>query len=194
MSSKAPVEITELYYLAEEVRPFIDALIEYFPIFDHLKDEILISLFFAAEAPKVRGRTAMALVTMPDAQGQNKHVYSWALFMAFGFEPDVVMIIHHESWDTADDYQKLALLYHELRHIYQKTTQSGGPQFSRETGRPIYELRDHQLGLFYDELETFGAWDAAIAEAKALLDKETRFNIGPLMELVEAKRAAKNLV
>ena len=189
--SSEPTEITNLYYLAEEARPFIEALVEYFPVFDHLAGEILIALFFAAEVPKVRGRSAMALVTMPDASGQNKHIYSWALFMVFGFEPDVVMIIHKESWDAADDYQKLALLYHELRHIYQKETPKGGPQFSRDTGRPIYELRDHQLGLFFDEMETFGAWDAAIAEAKAMLDKEARLDIGPLMELVRSKIAAK---
>lgn len=191
MSSKQPLEITEMFYLAEEARPFIDALMEYFPVFDHLKGEILMALFFAAETPKVRGRSAMALVTMPDATGQNRHIYTWALFMVFGFEPDVVMIIDRYSWDAADDYQKLALMYHELRHIYQKESLKGGPQFSRETGRPIYELRDHQLGLFFDELETFGAWDEAIKEAKAELSKDVRFDIGPLMELVEAKRAEK---
>lgn len=156
MSDEAP-----RYEISREIAAYARAIIETFPDeFDHL-EEARIGYLMTPEEIKIRGRYCAAFVQMPQVQGNAGAILLWALEHTFSFAPDVLMVVSEEYWQEADDTSKVALVYHELCHVKQKES-TRGPVFSKDDGRPVLHLIDHDLGEFFDVVGKFGDWDAGI--------------------------------
>lgn len=170
------------YTLATQVKAYARAIIETFQDnFDHL-NESEIAYVFSGQELKLRGRSCWAICSIPNAQGQDKYIYLWALEHMFGFIPDVMIIVDLIAWEEMAPEQRVAMMYHELRHIYQKES-SRGPCFSKETGKPILILKDHEIGEFIDVVEKFGKWDFSLTLMHEAIEKGERFH--GMQELVE---------
>jgi hypothetical protein len=50
---------------------------------------------------------------------------------------------------------------HELGHAGQAKDEFGGPRFSRETGKPLFTMRPHDVEVFVFEAERYGVQHAA---------------------------------
>lgn len=176
--------------ISEEVAGYARAVIAHFDdTLDHLS-EARIAYLLTDEELKIRGKYAGACVFMPDAQGQNRRVYHWALARIFGDLPDVIMVVQREFWEECDDTAKVALVYHELRHIRQHES-SKGPCFSKEDGRPILKLVDHDLGEFNDVARLFGEWEPGLTRFRQeLTDQSERVNVAEI--LARLNRVSEN--
>lgn len=75
----------------------------------------------------------------------------------FGDMPDALIIIDAVMAETMDDWQFMALVEHELYHIAQKQDMFGGPVFNRETGKPVLEMRAHDVEEFVGVVKRYGA-------------------------------------
>lgn len=161
-----------LYWQAQEVSDLaLQVITDHPDSLDHLTDAKIVYLF-SREPMTLRGRQAAAICFMPDAQGQNRKVYAWLLETVF-FEPvDVMVMVDHEFWQECDQRQKTALVYHELLHIRQKESKNGSPMFSKETGQPVLQLIDHDLGEFFAVAQEFGAWERGLQHMQRILNGE----------------------
>lgn len=83
----------------------------------------------------------------------------------FGAVPDFVITLSAPIAAGLDDASFCALVEHELLHCGQLRDEFGVPRFSRETGRPIYGIRGHDVEEFVGVVERYGAGSAAGATA-----------------------------
>lgn len=169
--------------ISEEVAKYARAVINHFSDkFDFL-EEARIAYLVTDEDLKVRGRCCAACVFFPDAQGQNRRIYHWALTEIFGHLPQVIMLVQEECWQDFDDTARIALIYHELRHLRQKETNKG-PSFDDE-GLPVLQMIDHDIGEFDDVARLFGEWEPGLTHFRRELDNnEARVDVGPIIELI----------
>lgn len=181
------------YRPAPEVWAFARVATKYFQErFDHL-DELGMVALFAGEEIVVHQRRKAAFVAIPQAQGQNRKIYTWALETLFGFPPDIVMVVDYEHWKTLDDHGKLGLVYHELRHVVQKEGRRG-PMFDEE-GRPVLELQDHDVEEFTDVAGIFGDLTGGVGRLhRANEDKDSKISKTQCRKLGrDARRITKEL-
>lgn len=70
---------------------------------------------------------------------------------------DLLVLVSEKWWDTADDRERQAGLYHALCHVWTAT--------DPETGETIgLRTSSHQVEAFHDELAHFGAWSPEVRE------------------------------
>ena len=101
------------YERSPSLQAYAQAIIEAFPdVFDHLVDADIGYLFTNQEIT-MRGQRKAGFVTQPNAQGQDRYIYPWALKVAFGFVPELLVVIDHQVWEVMPDHARIALLYHE---------------------------------------------------------------------------------
>jgi hypothetical protein len=67
------------------------------------------------------------------------------------------------------DAEFCARMEHELYHCAQKLDEFGSPRFSRETGLPLYTLRDHDFAGFLGVARRYGAVERNVAELARIL-------------------------
>lgn len=172
------------YSISREIAAYSQAIIETFPEeFSHL-EEAHVGYLMTPEEIKIRGRYCAAFVQMPQVQGNAGAILLWALEHTFSFIPDVLMVVSEEYWQEAGDKAKVALIYHELCHIKQKEG-NRGPIFSKDDGRPVLQLVDHDLGEFFDVVGKFGDWDAGIRVfMERLGDKTTKLPAGVVKTII----------
>ena len=163
-----------IYDISLELAAFSKAVRETFEDdFEHL-EEASIGYLMTNKELKIRGRLCAAFVTIPNAQGQDRWIYQWALTHRFGFMPDILMVANTEVWEEYSEEARVALVHHELCHIHQKES-SRGPVFSKDDGRPELILVDHDLGEFFSVIGKYGEWQAGVRIFKARLkDKSER--------------------
>lgn len=171
------------YRLAHEPRVIVTRLITLLPVFDHLAAAKL-ACIFSEDTLMVRGVQAAAFVTLPSVQGVQRNQFEWFLteFVRDWFEgalPDFVIYFDRPWWDGLDDERRERLVFHELKHIQQKTDENDVPKFNKETGDPLLKLVPHDTELFDDELTRYGtdvcgAIHTAIAIAEGEADLRRR--------------------
>jgi hypothetical protein len=88
-----------------------------------------------------------------------QQIHEW-----FGMEPDFLITIDALWWGTADDAQCCALVEHELYHCAQERDEFGSPTFNRDTGRPKYAMRGHDVEAFIGVAARYGAIEAGVTE------------------------------
>jgi len=80
---------------------------------------------------------------------------------------DYVVIVWETFWKNATEFQKKALLFHELSHI--KLEEKENPEGDLEIS---WKLKKHDAEIFISELEMFGAWheplDGVVSVCKEL--------------------------
>lgn len=94
----------------------------------------------------------------------------------FGAMPDFVITFFAPACAGMNDASFCALVEHELYHAAQKLDQYGMPAFHRETGKPIFAIRGHDVEEFTGVVRRYGADAAGVkplvdaANAKPLID------------------------
>lgn len=96
--------------------------------------------------PQGQGRWAKARSAM--------QIRTW-----FGAEPDFIITVWTGAWDE-DDWAACALIEHELMHAAQDRDEFGAPKFAKQTGRPVFAIKGHDVEEFVSVVSRYGA-DAA---------------------------------
>ncbi|WP_237133795.1 putative metallopeptidase [Pseudohongiella sp. O18] len=71
--------------------------------------------------------------------------------------PDFVITLDARYCDSCADADFCALVEHELYHCAQQRDPFGAPKFSRTTGRPMFELKGHDVEEFVGVVRRYGA-------------------------------------
>ena len=82
----------------------------------------------------------------------------------FGMVPDFIITIDASWWLQASDAKACALIEHELYHCAQDRDEYGAPKFNRQTGRPVFAMRGHDVEEFIGVVRRYGADAAGIRE------------------------------
>jgi hypothetical protein len=85
----------------------------------------------------------------------------------FGAVPDFIITIDGVWWLQASDAEACALVEHELYHCAQAVDEFGVPKFNRQTGRPCFTLRGHDVEEFVGVVRRYGAEATGV---RALVD------------------------
>jgi hypothetical protein len=84
----------------------------------------------------------------------------------FGELPDFLITLYAPALTAFDDRSFCAVIEHECYHAAQAKDEFGAPKFSRETGKPLFALRGHDIEEFHGVAARYGL----PADLKALLD------------------------
>lgn len=82
---------------------------------------------------------------------QEMQITTW-----FGIMPDFIITLDALYCSMIDDAQFCALVEHELYHCAQQRDAFGAPKFSKSTGRPVFELRGHDVEEFVGVVRRYG--------------------------------------
>lgn len=82
----------------------------------------------------------------------------------FGSVPDFVITIFAPWWVMVDNDHRCALIEHELYHCAQDTDEFGQPKFSKQTGRPVFTIRGHDVEEFVGVVRRYGAVNEGVRE------------------------------
>lgn len=101
----------------------------------------------------------------------------------FGNIPDFIITIDANWWLQASDAEACALVEHELYHCAQDVDAFGAPKFNKDTGRPTFAMRGHDVEEFVGVVRRYGA-DAT--HVRALVDAAIA---GPEIEAASIEKA-----
>lgn len=111
-------------------------------------------------------RHVLATAEIPQAMGgawkrgrAEQQLRDW-----FETEIDFLLTFYGPECAHLDDRAFCALVEHELYHCAQAEDQYGGPKFDRETGRPIFAIRGHDVEEFNGVVRRYGATTAAVRD------------------------------
>lgn len=108
---------------------------------------------------------------------------------AFGFAPDAIIVIDSEIWEDFSNEKKIALVYHEMRHIGHACSKQGEPRYKEEDGLPVLEIVDHDIEEFLDVVGTFGAWHEGLEAFGTLLNgKADEKRIREVMKILKWRK------
>jgi hypothetical protein len=103
-------------------------------------------------------RTIIGQSEIPAAQGgkwksarHDQQLEEW-----FGDVPDFLITLYSGYCETATDLEFAALIEHELFHCSQAMDEYGTPKFSKETGKPIFAMRGHDVEEFLGVIRRYG--------------------------------------
>ena len=105
-------------------------------------------------SPRAMGRWAKARA--------EQQVVEW-----FGEIPDFIITLDASYCAQASDIEFCALVDHELYHCAQDRDQYGAPKFRKDTGRPAFTMRGHDVEEFIGVVRRYGADAAGV---RALVD------------------------
>ncbi len=154
------------------------------PLFDlehiHLK-QAHIGVLWTTVSNERRMRAVVGQAEMPS---QSNMGGKWQraraeqqLIRWFGDVPDFLITLDAVHAAHIDDVSFCALIDHELRHCAQALDSHGAPKFSRETGKPVFALRGHDVEEFIGTVRRFGVVDNSV---RALADEAAEVpEIGP---------------
>ncbi len=95
--------------------------------------------------------------------------------------------MHEASWQAFSTEQRIALVYHELRHLAHKHTARGMPCYD-ENGDPVIEIQGHDVEEFFDVAARFGAWNMNLDALRATLnDKGGRDDLKQLAGKIKSE-------
>ncbi|MFD1944719.1 putative metallopeptidase [Paradevosia shaoguanensis] len=101
----------------------------------------------------------------------------------FGEVPTFLLTFDAEYTATCTDAEFMALVEHELYHAGQERDAFGAPRFNKQTGKPIYGIRGHDVEEFVGVVRRYGDSAAHVEEMVAAA------NAGPEIARVDVTRA-----
>ena len=134
------------------------------PDHQHLQDARL-GVLWTSEENRSRGLSVAATAEIPrPPQGVNawqrarfwQQIQEWFGEWWEGEEPDFILTFSAPILGEAGDAEFCAVVEHELYHCGQKE-EEGEPLFHRETGRPLWCLKPHDVEEFVGVTERYGA-------------------------------------
>lgn len=158
---------------APEVTKYVAAVMETFEEHQYLLG-VPFEPFFTDTPIIKQNRYVLGCVTMPDMKSKTDKLL-WEFFeeACFTTEPSFYIIVDESSWREADEQWRLALIYHELCHIQQKTTlKTGVPQFDKKTGLPVIRMVGHEVEEFLAVYERFGDWNGSATASQIAATKK----------------------
>ena len=174
-----------MFTQAPELETMARAVMQVFKeTFEHLQDSQIGYLFTGCEIV-TKGSRKSAYAIMPTAMGQNRRIYVWALEKAFGVYPDALIVADIEIWEELTEPQRVALVFHELRHLAHSHTKAGEPRYDEE-GKPVLEVVGHDVEEFLDVADTFGAWHEGLQVfGKVLGGKADKKDVDEVLKLAK---------
>jgi hypothetical protein len=152
----------------------------------HLQNANIGALWTNVENAK-RGRRVIGMAEPGMPQGaMGKWSRARAEFQVmqwFGRVPDFIITLDAHWWLQATDDEACALIEHELYHCAQDRDEWGAPRFSKQTGRPIFAMRRHDVEEFIGVVRRYGAGAAGV---QAMVDAA---NAGPAIADVKIAQA-----
>jgi uncharacterized protein YihD (DUF1040 family) len=134
------------------------------------------------DLPKIK--FLMKIADKSDTAGQiSKATGKWKYLTQY----DYVMELWDGFWTTATDFQKEAVVYHELYHIKFKEDD--------ETAEITWGLKKHDLEEFADVVKKYGAWNDTLKEFKMLLNLDrggVAMPVEKIADLMEEKTDGVN--
>jgi hypothetical protein len=105
-----------------------------------------------------RGRRVVGLAEIPSfmCNAWQKARQEFQLTGWFGQMPDFVITLDAEYCAECSDIEFCALVEHELYHCAQKHDAFGSPRFNKDTGRPVFEMRGHDVEEFIGVVRRYG--------------------------------------
>ena len=140
----------------------------------HLREASLGFLWCAVSNAR-GGNAVVGQAEIPTIQGGRwaKVRFEQQIVGWFGREPDFLVTLDAGFADQADDATFCALVEHELYHCGQAKDAWGAPRFSKQTGRPIFTMRGHDVEEFVGIVARYGA-GAAAGKTMALVEAASR--------------------
>ena len=170
-----------MYRQDPDLRRYVDAVVKTWPdLFEHLEEARVLYLLTTDDL-KIKGQRKSGMALQPTAMGQNRKLYLWAISALFEADPDAIVLIQEEDWGELTDTQRLALVFHELRHIVHKHSRDGEPLYDQE-GNPTLEIVGHDIEEFHGVVEEFGAWHAGLEEFREKLGSDPSEKVREALE------------
>lgn len=101
----------------------------------------------------------------------------------FGAVPDFIITIDASWWAAAPDADCCALIEHELYHCAQESDDFGQPRFNKDTGRPAFGMKGHDVEQFVGVVRRYGA------DASGVRDLVEAANRGPEIAAADISHA-----
>jgi hypothetical protein len=113
-----------------------------------------------------RGRLILGTCQLLPPSGDKWSVGRSLAQLAEWFEemPDFLITLYAPACGEMDDASFMALLEHELYHAAQKRGEEGDPMFNRETGKPVWAIRGHDVEQFVGVVRRYGARASGVSE------------------------------
>lgn len=89
----------------------------------------------------------------------------------FGDMPDFLVTLYAPACSQMTNTAFSALIEHELFHASQATDKFGAPAFNKQTGKPIWAIRGHDVEEFVGVVRRYGATSPELAEMVRLVNK-----------------------
>jgi len=146
--------------------------------------------FLWTNEPNSRGgRTILGQceIMPPMAMGKWQKARALAqLVQWFDDYPDFLITIDAGAAMSMDDASFMALVEHELYHAAQAKDQWGQPKFNKQTGRPVFAIRGHDVEEFVGVVARYGA------DATGVRDLVSAANKGPSIAAAKIANACGN--
>ena len=110
----------------------------------------------------MRAIAGQAEVPFPQGGKWQKGRALYQLEQWFGCVPDLVITLYSEAVRTYSDMELCSLVEHELYHCAQKTDEYGCLQFNKQTGKPKFGIRAHDVEEFSGVVRRYGIESASI--------------------------------
>lgn len=132
----------------------------------HLRHASICALWTNVSNAKA-GMTVLAQCELGDPMAMGKWAKAKARLQVeqwFGYIPDFLLTFDARYADTCSDIEFMALVEHELYHAAQAKDIYGAPRFNKETGRPVFTMRGHDVQEFTSVVRRYGADAAHVRE------------------------------
>jgi hypothetical protein len=154
--------------------PIFERLLQSHPELGELSDmvgsEITVAFMFRYGDWGRQGRMILGTCyCKPSAQGDLRPLFEQLLEDTLGYYPDFLIVLAGDWWLEATELQREILVFHEAMHAGHARDKYGELRFDRQTGKPIPNIRPHDVEEFTAVAERYGPWKGDLAEFAAAL-------------------------
>ena len=143
----------------------------------HLKlGEPNVAFLFRVAALQEQGRQIIGTCFIPTVQGRLRHMFEWMMEEMLGSVPDFLFVLDHDWWFHASPLEREILMFHEMMHAGQAKDRWGSPRFNKDSGKPVWAIRGHDVEEFTATVSRYGAWQPEIASFVAACNQTPKFN------------------
>lgn len=146
----------------------------YNPDHEHLS-QAMIGFLWTVKDNNRKGRRIIGQCECGSPQGA---MGKWARARAeqqvmdwFGSVPDFIITLDANYCSQCSDAEFMALVEHEMYHAAQDVDPFGMPRFNKQTGKPVFTVRGHDVEEFVGVVRRYGADASGV---RALVDAANR--------------------
>lgn len=159
--------------------PIMQRLIDTVDLFETIRIAKADIMVIMRHDPKIKGgKMILGTMGLPVFQGANAKFGVFLLEAYHGAVPDFILTLDAEWWQGANEFEREALVFHELMHCMQALDREGEPRFTEE-GMPVWAIRAHDIEAFDEETRRYGAWKGDIASFRAALRENSMRDAPP---------------